>query len=97
MSEAPATKALLDEAQEALRQMLVAGLRNSAPLVRRCGELAEALVEPELQRVGDQLRNVAEADDDAARLAAVFRALLAVRQARLRLGGPTQAHAGAER
>jgi hypothetical protein len=81
---------LLDEALDALRQIIVSGVRVSASLVRRCGALADELKDTDLHLAEEQLRALAAADDDSAQIAAVFRALAAVEHARLRLSKPVR-------
>jgi hypothetical protein len=93
MTEAEQTMELLDEALDALRQMIVSGIRVSAPLVRRCGELADELRGTDLHVAKEQLRALAAADDDGAQIAPAFRALAAVRHARVRLTKPAKADA----
>jgi len=93
MSKARSATELLEEAHDALRQMLVSGIRSSAPLVRRCGELADELKAADVRPAAEQLRAVAETEDDGRRLGAVFRALVLVRQARLHLAGPAKVDA----
>jgi len=80
----------LDEALDVLQEMLVSGIRNSAPLVRRCGELADELAGADLAAVAEHLRAVPASDDDRGRIAAVFRALLALKHARLQRAKPVQ-------
>ncbi|MGD8240598.1 MAG: hypothetical protein PVH68_18730 [Armatimonadota bacterium] len=91
MSEATPIMKLLDEAQDALRGIITTGIRNSTALVDRCGELADELSGADLRATAGQLRAVAEAEDDRARVSAVFHALAAVRHTRLRLAGPALA------
>ena len=93
MSETQTTMKLLAQAHDALRRVVVSGVRNSAPLVRRCGELADELEGAKLQPVAEHLRAVAAAGDEGAPVAAVFRALAAVRHARVWLAKPIRADA----
>ncbi len=81
---------LLDEALDALRQIIVSGIRVSAPLVRRCGELADELRGSDLHVAEEQLRALAAADDNGAQIAAAFRALAAVQHARVRVAEPVK-------
>jgi hypothetical protein len=95
MSHALPAARLLDEALDVLGRIIVSGICGSAPLVRRCDALGEALKQGGLAPVGEHLRVVAAGDGDRGTVAAAFRALRSVKCARLRLAKPARVDMGA--